>query len=1096
MRKLHQSMLCLLMLFTLGVQAQTKEITGKIVDVTGAPIPSATIRIKGSKTGTSADMDGTFKINVTGNAILVISGVGYEPKEFKTSGLSIISVQLSTDSKSLSEVVITGVGTATSKRKLGIAVESVTSDKLPAAPTASIDQALVGKIPGAQISSVSGNPGDPVNIILRGVNTIQRGTSPMIMLDGVQLSATDINSLDLSMVDRVEVVQGAASASLYGAQGANGVLQIFTKKGRHGPVLVNYSTSYSANSYINAGNVHKASLHPYLTDASNNLVDIHGNILTLDQYGSYDGISYADGQPARYAILNTDNYADKPYTGQQKYYDQFKQVFQTGSTYNNAINVSGAGDKTDFAFSAANNHTVSPVMKNGSVDRSNLTANLGAELFKGFKIRSITQMIYTRNTLVPGLGAPGGYLYGKGATSSNVGNIYGFLNTSPFFNLKAKLADGTSPAFQTADFLSINAFNPFYAQEYNKGIDNKIDIVQSFDANYRVNKFLELDAKYGINYRNENARWTYFNQSQNINSNHYGSRTLNFGSDNTGEIDNWQYNTTFQNFLASVYIRTDFQKDFNSKLPIQTSTQISYDYRKNKYDEFDTYGLSLPLSPPINMSSTATQGVAPYNAATNSNGDYTEPFITYGYLINQRIDIGDWAGVSGGFRSDWSSAFGGGASAFTFPHVDGYILPSGFDFWKDGKIGSVIPYLKLRSAYGEAGIQPGPFDRYPTVNQASRGSQLVYSYQTTKQNPNLQVEISKEFEVGTDLTFAANKSGHWFNAVNVSFTYWRRNSNSVINTVSQAPSSGYVSAQDNAIDMHSNGVQFQLNIPVVQSKSFTWDFTTNFGHQVSIVDKIKGGQDIINTSSESTGSTQEVLTQGKKVGQIYGYKTLRSVNDTYQDGTPYIAKADAGKYQVVNGNLVDTATKGIQFTGETYALGDAAPKFNASFINAFTYKDFLTFSFQFDWIYGSHLYNQTKEWLYRDGISGDFSKPVTINGQTHAYTAYWASAYYGLWGSAHGSGNNATKDYFYEGSSFLRLRNVAVAFDIAKVIKVPYIKKLQLVLTGRNILTATHYTGFDPEISSGKSNSSTDRGVDANTIPNIKSYQVGLNVGF
>ncbi|MES1159626.1 MAG: TonB-dependent receptor plug domain-containing protein, partial [Bacteroidota bacterium] len=367
MRKLHQSMLCLLMLFTLVSQAQTSVIIGKITDPTGTPIPSATIRIKGTRTGTSAEMDGTFKINAPSNAILVVSGIGYEAKEFKTNGLSFLSIQLSADSKSLSEVVVTGVGTATSKKKLGIAVESVTADKLPPAPTASIDQALVGKIPGAQISSISGNPGDPVNILLRGVNTIQRGTNPMIMVDGVQVSATDINSLDLSNVERVEVVQGAASASLYGAQGANGVIQIFTKKGRHGPAQISYSTSYSANSYINSGKVHKASLHPYLTDASNNLVDIHGNILTLDAYGSYDGVSYADGQPARYAILNTDNLSNKPYTGQQKYYDHFKQVFQTGNTLNNAINVSGAGDKSDYAISVANSHTVSPVMKNGYV---------------------------------------------------------------------------------------------------------------------------------------------------------------------------------------------------------------------------------------------------------------------------------------------------------------------------------------------------------------------------------------------------------------------------------------------------------------------------------------------------------------------------------------------------------------------------------------------------------------------------------------------------------------------------------------------------------------------------------------------------------
>jgi hypothetical protein len=142
------------------------------------------------------------------------------------------------------------------------------------------------------------------------------------------------------------------------------------------------------------------------------------------------------------------------------------------------------------------------------------------------------------------------------------------------------------------------------------------------------------------------------------------------------------------------------------------------------------------------------------------------------------------------------------------------------------------------------------------------------------------------------------------------------------------------------------------------------------------------------------------------------------------------------------------------------------------------------------------MYNQLKEWMYRDGIHGDFAKPVTIDGETGAYTAYYGSAYSSAWGSLFGPGNNATKDYFYEDATFWRLRNISVGFDIAKVANLKYFKKLQLVLTGRNILTITDYTGFDPEISSGAVNSAFDRGVENGTLPNIKSYQVGLNVTF
>lgn len=1092
MRK--KMLLCLMVLlchvFVSTLRAQTTKVTGTVSDDSGAPLPGTSIKIRGGG-GTVTDANGAFVINTEKGRTLIFTAIGYEPKEVAVNG-PVINVTLGVDKKILSEVVITGVGTATSKRKLGISVESVTAEKLVSGPATSIDQALIGKIPGAQISSVSGNPGDPVNILLRGVNTVQNGTKPLIMLDGVQVSATDLNSLDLSNVERIEVVQGAASASMYGAQGANGVMQIFTKKGKRGPLAVTYSTNYAANSYINSGNVEKARLHPYMTDANNNIIDASGNILNYTDLGGIEGISYAYGGATRYGILDPRNIANKPYNANLKYYDHFKQVFQTGTSWNNNISISGASEKSDFSLGVANNHTVSPVMKNGYVDRSNLTANLGTELFKGFKVRSITQVIYTKNTTVPGLGGAGGYLYGKGNTAGKNNNIFSFLNTSPFFDLTYKMADGNSPAFQTADFLSINAFNPYFVKQYASGLDNKVDIVQSFNANFQVNRFLELDAKYGINYRTEKATWTYRNQTQNANTMYYDAWAFQFANDASGEIDNWNYNTTFQNFLGSAYIRTDFEKDFNINLPIQTTTQVSFDYRKNKYKEEDVYGLGLPLSPPVNISTAKQLFVAPYSTTTKTTGNYEESFVTYGYLINQKIDFGDYGGIGGGFRSDWSSAFGSGASPFTFPNAYGYILPSSFNFWADN-LENRIPYFKLRAAYGEAGIQPGPFDRYPTLDQNTVGSDVVYSVPVTGQNPNLQVEVSKEFEAGTDLTFNAGK-GKWLNTINASFTYWKRKSENVIYTVSAPLSSGATGILNNAINMSSKGLQLQLNLPVYHSKNFSWDFTTNFSRQTSKIDRINGGADIILTSA--AGSTALVLTAGQKIGQIYGYKALTSVNATTKNGTKYITEQDAGKYQLVNGHLVDTATRGIQFSSEAYPLGDPNPKFNASFISGFGIKDFLTFSFQFDWIYGSHLYNQTKEWMYRDGIHGDFAKPVTINGTTAAYTAYYGSAYSGSWGSLYGPGNNATKDYFYEDASFLRLRNISVGFDFAKVMKIKYFNKLQVVLTGRNILTVTNYTGYDPEVSSGAVNSSFDRGIDNSTIPNLKSYAVGLNVGF
>jgi hypothetical protein len=886
----------------------------------------------------------------------------------------------------------------------------------------------------------------------------------------------------------VEVVQGAASAALYGAQGANGVIQLFSKKGRKGPTAINFSTSIASNSYINSGHVNKANMHPYLTNANGQIVDGNGNPDTLNSAGVIPYVAYTFGGPNRSGIENPQNINDKPFVGPMKWYDNFKEVFQTGSSLNNSINFSGAGDKTDYAFGVSNNHTISPVMKNGYVDRTNLSANIGTEVFKGFKLRSITELIYTRNTLVPGLGGPGTYGYGYGNQAGDVGNIFSWLNTPAFYQLNGKLSDGTYPAVQqSGNYLGANAFNPFYVAEYSHGQDDRVDILQNFQADYSLNKFLSFDAKYGINFRTEGDRVTYANQSANINSVYFSGGSVGEGpysgyyaQNSLGEIDQFQYTNVFQNLLGDAYFKTDWEKDFHSKLPITTSTQAGWDYRKTKYHEYDTYGLGLPFAPPINVEATSAQGVI---------RDYVEPFITYGYLVNQVIDYGDYGGVSGGFRSDYSSAFGEGSKAFTFPHANAYFVPSSFKFW-DESVGNTLSFFKIRAAYGQAGIQPQPFQRYPVINQGDLSTNLTYSVAATAQNPALGVEVSTEKEIGADLTISAAKRGSWLNQINLSTTYWSRKSDHVIYTINDAPSSGITGTLTNALTLHSDGIQFQINLPVYKSKDFTWDFTTNFGHQVSIMDKIQGENEILLTSA---GGTAQALLPGQKIGQISGYKALTSLGETNQEGVPYIDKGNYGKYSIVNGRVVNDSSHYIQFTNETYPIGDGNPKFTASFINGFGYKGILNLSFQFDWIYGSHLYNQTKEWMYRDGIHNDFAKKVNIAGTSAAYTSYWSSAYYD---DGSGNGNDAARDFYYESSSFLRLRNASLAFDAARVMKIKGVKKCQLVLTGRNLWTKTKYTGMDPEISSGTPNSAWDRTVDQSTIPNVKSYQVGLNVGF
>ncbi len=624
--------------------------------------------------------------------------------------------------------------------------------------------------------------------------------------------------------------------------------------------------------------------------------------------------------------------------------------------------------------------------------------------------------------------------------------------------------------------------------QYGNYKSSKTDIVQSFDLNFKPFRFLELDAIYGLNYQNEQAVFNILDQSTNLNADYwiswleYYSPRTSYGSpatkDETGEINIRQDRTVFHNFKSTATVRLDFANDFHIKIPLVSSTLAQWDYRKNDFRRYWTSGVNAPSYTPYGGDEFGTYKI---------QQDYKEPFITYGYVLNQRFDYGDLFGISGGFRSDFSSAFGQGSKPFTFPNANGYFRVGSLPFWQSGKLAKTWTEFKLRAGWGKAGIQPGPFQRFPTLSTQVIGSSNAFIFPNEYPNPNLSVEVSEELEIGTDMSFRVLKES-WLSNLNFSLTWWKRSTNNAIWSVDDAPSTGVGTRVDNAFSLSSKGIQASLNLSVLRSRDWTWNFTTNFSRQSSKITDTKGNEIIVTSNA---GSSNYVLKAGEKIGQLFGFLGLHDVNQINPTtGEPFISKDEQANYVLAsNGWVVDKATKQPYFTPTQYSFGDPNPKFNMSFINDISYKNFLSFGFQFDWVHGSHLYNQTKEWMYRDGIHKDYDSPITIDGETGAWSAFYRGVYAQV-------SRNGTKNYFYEDASFVRLRNVSVALDFAPLFNMKAFKRLQLVLTGRNILTFTDYTGMDPEISSGTANSPFDRGVDHNTIPNLKTYQVGLNVGF
>ena len=1035
-----------LMLIVQGFSwAQEREVTGTVKDETGTPLAVVTVVVKGTSYGVATDFNGNYSIKVPNDkAVLVFSQIGMKTLEKTVGKARSINVILREEAQELTEVVVTGVGVATDKRKVAISVDAVSEKSLKRTPVKSIDDALSGKIAGAQIQSTSGQPGQQANIILRGINSLG-STQPMIIVDGVEVNSSNytlgtgesssvssrLADLDLSNVERVEVIQGAAAATIYGAQGANGVIQIFTKKGKKGERMeITVNSSLSVDDAL-TGNLSFAKKHPYEINAQGYIVDGNKIPITVDPNTGYWTLPDES--------VKSETASIHPY--KEKTYDHLKQYYRTAYTTQHSVNITGAAGNVDYAIGASLLDQTSPV--HGSYKKKNLTANIGAEVFKGLTIRSNTQLINSQNT------AAG--INGRSVVTSGIGTA---LGAPAYVDLHFKDIRGKSPVHYNPDS---NEVLPFYAYENQSNLAENNRVIQSINANYKFSKNLEFDYKYGYDH-------TRFDTSEFI-ANQSSTQTSNKGlSPISGQLTQDLVRHTIQNSLLSAYLRLDFQRDLKLKLPIQSTTQAAYDWRREDYYDLISTGTGYGVEPPFTISS----------ANSSTSQDDIREFVTFGYLINQKFDYANLFGVSVGVRSDFSSAFGEGGKPFTFPRADAYFRIA--DLLKLEK----LTELKVRGAYGEAGIQPNAYDRLITLSNDKLGNRGYYNLPAISRNPKLEVQKSKELEVGLDYGIRLGEG--WFHRVAGNVVYWKRQSFGTIYNIDTPPSLGAQQIKTNAIDLSSNGLQASLDLGVLSTDKIDWTFSARFSKGETVVDKISNGKRIV-VGRQSGGQTS--LNEGERVGTFYGYKPLSSLTQTNSKGERYIADADLDKYQLVNGMVVEKESKEVQIATDQEKIGDVTPDFTMSFFNDITFAKKLTFSVQVDWTKGGDIYNGTKQRMYFNRTHGDLDNPVPVS-HNLPYVRYYTSLY---------NVAQATS-YFVEDGSYVRVRNVSLSYDMTDILKDSFIKGLTLTASVRNLITFTNYSGLDPEAVGTTLNSPLYRGVDLYTFPNMRTVTMALNIRF
>ncbi|MFT3826313.1 MAG: SusC/RagA family TonB-linked outer membrane protein [Chitinophagaceae bacterium] len=672
-----------------SVFAQTHPIKGKVTDLKGIPLFGATITLKGTTKGSTADKDGSFTVAAAPHDVLVVSAIGYETKEIKVGTQTAVTVALTDDAKLLSDVVVTGVAQATSKEKLAFSLTKVNSEKINTVPALDLSQTLRGKVAGIQITQTQGDDG--ASVFLRGAKSMFGNISPLIVIDGfvTNFSLTDLNPQD---VESIEVVKGAAASALYGTRAEGGVIQVITKKGRNtkGGLAVTIDNEVGVNNIQRIPKL--ATKHYYVTDDN-------------DAFG----FKYASGSTTtRIADVAANGFSVNlhPY---KHYYNNTDALLGNNQYYSNYISVATSGDKYNAFISFRNQYTggvAEPVDPN-----KKRSVSFRLQFRPNPKMESEVYLNYF-NEKKPS----------SAVSSDGQGTFFAAtLQWEPFINLAAKNANGDYNV--TPDGWKIqgaNLSNPMYEWSKREYTNNTDDYLAGGKLRYKLLKNLSIEALGSIRKQTYTSSNLYPFGYQTMTSdatvnNGYLSLSYSYYQMTNGQVQA-NYHTKFGDF------------DFSTTGKMVYENYYSKGFGVSGYD----YSNSVEIYTIGNTRSDTRSG--------SGSDMFTSKTVNYGYYLNLQTSWRDKIFLDALARIDQSSRYGLDEQTAFFPRV-----ALAYRITKDFNLGKAITELKARVNYGAAGSVPGYNNKNSIVNVSSSGITL-----SQLENTELKRSITKEWEFGLD----------------------------------------------------------------------------------------------------------------------------------------------------------------------------------------------------------------------------------------------------------------------------------------------------------------------------------------------------------
>jgi len=1074
------ALLALLSAVSGDAQAQSAVITGKVTGRGSEALGGATVLVEGLGISAGTAQSGTYTLTVPADkakgqtVTLRARYIGYQAgtKQITlTPGTQTQDFELKFDPMTLDVVVVTGTAGGTEIKKVPFAISQVDRSQLQEAPAVSALGSLEGKVAGVRLIDASGAPGGEPIIRLRSATALTSKSActsqpcpstnvsgPLIIVDGTitRHGLADINSQD---IDRVELVKGAAASSLYGSDAANGVIQIFTKRGdklADGRLAVTVRNEYGQS--VRPKTIPTSLAHPYVVDTIGTYTDGAGNVVHNGDFIAANGDFIG---PLDLPSIKPSGVADVPYTAYNRpVYDAQTALLTHGAFYTNYISIGQRRANTNYNVSFENTKQDGVLRLLQGYNRQNFRLNVDQSLTPrmdlsvgGFFGKS------TNNKVAEGPGAP----------------FFAVTFIEPYINLFAPNPDGTPYAAVIPHQLP-NAANPLYTLANEHLTTDRTRITGYAKTTYRIFDWLSLEGNY--NYDEESSNFTDETPKNFLNSSGVATTGSLVKIDSGGRTFNTGVTLTSTRNLNLGGVR------------IRNTTKAAYIYEDQTARSLGDTGKAFTVvaTPEFNAVDFSTLSPFSHNLTIRNKN----------YYVVSNFDINDRYILDGLVRWDGSSLFGQESRWQTYYRASGaYRLSQ--DFHING-----IDEFKLRASYGTAGLRPSFTAQYETF--ANVGGKLT---KVTLGNTGLKPAHSGEMELGANIDFLSRFS--------LDYSYSRKNTTDQIILVPLSAAAGYRYQWQNAASLLGKTHELSLRVILADRPELSWQFNVAADRTRQYITSLNPAPFLTGPSyAGSTDVTQIFrIAPGETFGVMYGTRIVRSINELYDD--PSKSPACPGTWcpdsLIVNEDGYVVRKSGYHTANEkflTYVnkagepivkIGDVNPDFNASFTSNVRFKSFTAYVLV-DWVQGGSIYNGTRQWPffeYRDRLYDQVSRPqADCAGTTDTKHCPYSTgkkpiAYYqGLY-----NGINPI-DYFVESGTYVKIKELNVSYTIGRgtLEKLGWgVNSLRIGVIGRNLFTFTKYSGYDPEVA-GLSGDPYSFRFDGFSYPNFRTFTGFMEINF